>query len=173
MEPIPASTDSQYSLRLFMLPTRDSHVRLTFVKPAPLKRSWTFLSSARAKDVRTTSRIWGRQRAIASARKPQIGARSGYEITHTDALPPGRSTRRNSERPRAGFEKTAGQADKRGRRSSRFETAVPARRRRSEGNECRLRAEPRFAPFPEIYPRRLRHRRGRSPAITRRQPRRC
>jgi hypothetical protein len=86
----------------FMLPTRDSRVRRTFVKPAPLNRFWTFSSSARANDVRTTLRISDRQRAIASARKPQIGARSGYEITHTDALPPGRSTRRNSERPCAG-----------------------------------------------------------------------
>jgi len=35
------------------------------------------------------------------------------------------------------------------------------------------RAEPRFAPFQEIYLRRPRHRRGRSLAITQRQPRRC
>jgi len=105
MEPIPAKIESQYASRLPIEPPRTSRVTLTFTKPAALNSISSCFASAKANDAMNMLRFSGRRRAIASAKKPHIGARSGLEITHTDALPPGRRTRRNSERPCAGFGK--------------------------------------------------------------------
>src|SRR5215510_6394 len=56
------------------------------------------LGSASANERLITCRCSGIRRPSASARGPHIGARSGVEMTHTAALAPGRSTRRNSAR---------------------------------------------------------------------------
>src|SRR6267378_4075098 len=69
--------------------------------------------------------------------------------------------------------KTGDRADRPRHRSSHFGRVVLDHPPRSGESEYRSLVEPRFAPFREIYRRRLKRRRRRPPAARRRQLRRC